>query len=181
MDWMLYLAGVLFVLTGMFCVVLSIVGLPGTWLMILLAVVVDLVDSFYLSSNLRPTFSWQVLIVCGVLGLIGEILEFFATGIGAKKAGASGRGMFGSFIGAMVGVVAGTFLIPIPVLGSIAGAVAGAAGGAILGELTHEDKEFKDTIKPATGAMVGRLMGTLSKLPIAIIVWLILSVAVFWP
>jgi len=177
---MLYLVGVLFVLIGMFCVVLSIVGLPGTWLMIILAVIIDLVDSFYLSSTLRPTFGWHVIVVCCVLGLIGEILEFFATGIGAKKAGASGRGMFGSFIGAMIGVVAGTFLIPIPVLGSVAGAVAGAAAGAILGEMTNEDKEFKDTIKPATGAMVGRLLGTISKFPIAIIVWLILSVAVFW-
>ena len=39
------------------------------------------------------------------------------------------------------------------------------------------DAQLKDTIKPAAGAVVGRILGALAKLPCALVVWILLSVA----
>ena len=41
-------------------------------------------------------------------------------------------------------------------------------------------KEAKK-LKPAAGAVVGRILGTLAKLPCALAVWVILSISAFYP
>jgi hypothetical protein len=38
---------------------------------------------------------------------------------------------------------------------------------------------LRDSAKPAFGAVLGRVLGTLSKLPIAVAVWVLLAVAAF--
>ena len=59
--------------------------------------------------------------------------------------------------------------------------MAGSAIGAIIGELNAAPNvELKDTIKPATGAVIGRIMGTLAKFPCAVVVWITLSTAALW-
>ena len=89
--------------------------------------------------------------------------------------------MLGALLGGIVGAIVGTFVIPIPLVGSLIGALFGCGLGAIIGELNNaKDTRLKDTIKPAAGAVVGRILGTLAKLPCAIAVWVILSVAAFW-
>ena len=40
---------------------------------------------------------------------------------------------------------------------------------------------MKDSVKPAFGATVGRVVGTASKLGITIAMWLVLSIFAFWP
>ncbi len=53
--------------------------------------------------------------------------------------------------------------------------------GALVGELGFgESDEMRAALAPATGATIGRLLGTLAKIPIAITVWLALSIAAFW-
>ena len=61
-------------------------------------------------------------------------------------------------------------------------AVIGTFAGAIMGELSgDESTTVRDTLKPATGATIGRILGTLSKLPIAMAIWAALTTAAFWP
>jgi len=72
MDWallFLILVAVIFFVLGIVCVVIVILGLPGTWIMLALAVVIEISDGLYLSSDQQPTFPLWLLISCGVLAL----------------------------------------------------------------------------------------------------------------
>ncbi len=194
MDWallFLILVALIFFVLGLVCVAIVILGLPGTWIMLALAVFIEICDGVYLNPDHQPTFPLWLLIGCAVLALIGEILEFNAGALGAKKAGSSNRGMIGALIGGFVGAIVGApFGL---IIGAFIGAVLGTFIGAILGELTaplppttdvenhSTTNRVRESIKPATGAVIGRVLGTLSKLPIAIAVWLVLSLAAFWP
>jgi uncharacterized protein YqgC (DUF456 family) len=176
------LVGLVFAVLGLVCVATIVVGLPGAWMLIGLAVVIELADGLYLrSEGAGQTFDWWLLITCVALAGVGELLEFAAGALGAKKAGSSRRGMIGALIGGVLGALAGVG-IPIPIFGSLVGAVIGTFIGAIVGELgAPEPPTVRDSIKPATGATIGRILGTLSKLPIAVAIWCALTVAAFWP
>lgn len=181
MENLLYLVALIFTLFGAVCVALVLIGLPGTWLMIAVAVVIELIDVLYLPEGSRQTFSWWVLVFVLMLAFIAELVEFGASAAGARYGGASKRGMIGSLIGAVAGGIVGTFAIPIPVVGSLLGAMLGAAIGAIAGELSAPGVRLRDAWRPASGAAIGRLAGSLGKVPFAVAVWLVLSVAAFWP
>ena len=181
MEWILYPVAFVFSILGAGCVGVVLLGLPGTWIMLGLAFLIEMVDQFYLPAGSAPTFNGWLLGSCLVLAILGEVLEFMAGLLGAKKAGSSRRGMIGALVGGLVGALLGTG-IPVPVVGTLIGAVLGTFGGAVIGELSQdEEKRFRETLKPAMGATVGRILGTLSKVPIALAIWLALSVAAFWP
>ncbi len=163
------------------CVVTVVLGLPGAWIMLGLAVVIELLDSMYVTQRSGDTFGWWLLGACLALAVTGEILEFIAGALGARRAGSSRRGMWGAIIGGLVGAVLGVG-IPVPIVGTLIGAVIGTFAGAILGELSAAPSAtVRDSLKPATGATVGRILGTLSKLPIAMAIWAALTIAAFWP
>ena len=188
------IAGVIFSILGILCVFSIIFGLPGTWVFLALALLVEFLDQYWTGGGTQ-TFSWWLLGVCLLLAVIGEILELFAGVLGAKKGGSSKRGIWGSFIGGLVGAVLG-MAIPIPIIGSLIGALLGTFAGAVIGELTVpaaamgdeggggeksvDMTRVRDTLEPATWAAIGRILGTLSKLPIAFTVWLALVIAYFW-
>lgn len=178
LAWIAWPVASLFTVLGLACILLMLLGLPGTWFMIGLAVLIDLIDGWWLPDDQRPTFSILVLAVAVVLAALGELLEFVASALGAKKAGATRLGIFGALAGSLVGAIAGTFLLPIPVVGTLVGAVVGSFAGAVLGEV-GAGRSIERTMKPATGAAIGRVLGTLGKLPFSVAVWAILSVAAF--
>jgi len=182
MDWLAYVVAAIFFLVGAGCIVLVVLQLPGTWIMLGLAVLLEWADRFYLPADAQVTFGWWVLGVCFGLTALGEGLELLASAAGAKTGGASARGIWGAIIGGIVGAIVLTFWIPIPILGTLIGAVIGAFVGAVMGEVTGaQPKSVRASMKPALGASIGRVMGTLSKVAIAIVVWLVLSVAAFLP
>jgi len=181
-TWLIFFVALLFAVIGLVCVLSIVVGLPGTWLMIALAVLIELFDGLWRPEGFTQTFPWWVFVVAIALAVLGEILEFLASALGAKTGGASRRGMIGSLIGAFVGGIVGTFVfIFIPLLGSILGASIGAAIGAVAGELRDPNKRLRDMIRPASGAALGRLLGTIGKLPCGVAAWIALVVAAFWP
>jgi uncharacterized protein YqgC (DUF456 family) len=117
-----------------------------------------------------------------VLAGLGELIEFAAGAAGAKRGGAGRRGMIGALIGGIVGALLLTPFIPVPVVGTLIGAIIGTFIGAVLGEVTGlEPKTVRGSMKPALGATIGRVAGTVGKMGTAIVVWLTLSVAAFWP
>ena len=179
MEWLALVVAVLFCIIGLACVIAVIFGLPGTWILLGLAFLVEFLDRYYLPEGDRQTFSWWLLAVGLLLAGIGELLEFFAGVMGAKKAGSSKRGIWGSFIGGILGGLMG-LVVPPPLIGSLICAVLGTFLGAVLGEFSNPETTVRDTLKPAAGASVGRLLGTLSKMPVAMAVWLMLSIAAFW-
>lgn len=168
-----------FTLFALLCVALVIAGLPGAWIMIAAAVVIDFTDQFWLPQGAPLTFHPITIVVAIAIAGIGELLELLLSAAGAKKFGASRAGMIGSIVGGVIGALGGTVLIPIPVVGTIVGALAGTAIGAVVGELNSGRKSLRETARPATGAVIGRVLGTLAKLPCAAAVLLILGVAAF--
>jgi uncharacterized protein YqgC (DUF456 family) len=78
--------------------------------------------------------------------------------------------------GGVVGGIAGTFYMP------IVGSILGAAAGAFAGALTFEQlagRDFEAATASGRGAFVGRLVGTLSKLVIAGLMWIVVAFASF--
>lgn len=179
MAWLQILVDVLFALLGGICVASVALGLPGTWVLLALALAVEFTDGLYLPGDAPQTFSWSLLIACGLAAAVGEALEFAAGVVGAKRSGSSTRGAWGAFLGGLLGAIAG-IAIPIPIVGSLIGALLGTFAGAVAGELTLPGAQVRSSLKPATGATVGRVLGTLSKIPIALLVWLALSFAAFY-
>jgi uncharacterized protein YqgC (DUF456 family) len=179
MGWIAYLVAFSLTLLGALSVFAVVIGLPGPWLLIALAVGIELSDHLW-SGELHPvTFGWWVLGTCLALAALGELLEFLAGALGAKRGGSSRRGMFWAVVGGIVGGIVGApFGL---VIGAFVGAAIGTFAGAVLGELGTPGRRFRETLRPATSASIGRILGTLSKLPIAVLVWITLSVAAFVP
>lgn len=183
MDWILYLVASLFCLLGLAAVASIVVSVPGAWILLALALLVELLDSLYLTTTPPQTFNWWLLGVCTLLVLVSELIEFAAGAAGAKAGGGGQRGMFGALIGGVVGAILCTFLLPIiPVIGTLIGALLGTFAGAVVGETSGpQARTMSASIKPALGATIGRIAGTVAKLAIAITVWVVLSFAAFWP
>lgn len=177
-----YLLGVLFVLCNLGALVATILMLPGNWIIVAQCVL------FKLFVNLPDErgLSWYCVGAVVVLAIVGEILEFAAGAAGAARSGGSRRGMLLAIIvgmgGALVGTAAGSFLIPIPFVGTVVGAVGGGAlgafGGAYLGE-TWKGRSEQERMAISQAALVGRLFGTVGKLAAGSIMVVISALDVF--
>ncbi len=136
--------------------VLVVVGLAGT---ILPAVPgVPLVFAGMLLAAWSQDFreiSVLTCVVLGVLAALAMLVDFVASALGTKAAGASRW----AFVGAAVGAVAGLAFGFVGLLfGPFVGAVAGELlGGGTLGRAT----------KAGLGAWIGLVFGTLAKLAMA--------------
>ena len=180
MEWTALLVALIFSLLGLGCLLLVVIGLPGTWIMLGLAVAVELLDHHYL-DGVPETFGWWAIGACGALALIGEALEAGAGAAGTHAGGGSRRGMIGAMLGGLIGAIVFTPLIPIPVVGTLLGALIGTFVGAFVAERTAEQRlDTTSTFKAAGGATVGRLVGTLGKTMISATIWVVLSVGAFW-
>lgn len=96
--------------------------------------------------------SWWVIAALGFMAAASLAIDFLATTLGAKKLGATWRGMVGAAVGAVIGI----FFSPI---GLLIGTVAGAALFEALG-----GREWREAGKAGLGAAVGLLAGTLGKI-----------------
>ena len=148
--------------------------LPGNWLMI----ITTCLFAWWKWDN--GLFSWPLLIAITVLALIAELIEFFAGAGGAKKAGAGWLGAGAAILGALVGALAGTFIIPVPIFGTMFGACLGAGLCTWLVERTT-GKEHDASVRSGVGAGTGVLVGTISKFCIGCLIWLLITIAAFWP
>jgi uncharacterized protein len=168
-----YVWPILLVLVNAAWLVSIIAGLPGTWLMI---------GSAILLQWLRPVecFSIGTLVVVAVLAGLGELFELATGVVGAKAAGSTRHGAVGGLLGGLVGALVGTFVIPIPLIGTLIGACLGAAGGTILLE-ARAGMPTHASVRAGVGAGVGRLLGTVIKLAFGVVIWVILAIAAFWP
>jgi len=178
-DTVANLVAVGFTLFGALCTLLVVAGLPGAWILIGAAVLIDFLDRLWLGPGAALTFHPLTIAAAVVIAAIGEALEFALSAAGAKRFGATRAGMWGSVIGGVFGALTGTFAIPIPVIGTIAGAALGTAAGAVVGELIAGKRTLREVSVPATGAVLGRVLGMLAKLPVAIAVWVVLAIAAF--
>jgi uncharacterized protein len=167
---MIYLWLSLLMIINAFWLGLNFFVLPGNWLMIITVILFAIWQ--------KGVFSPYTIIAAIVLAVIGEILEFISGAGGAKAAGGGKKAMFAAIFGAIIGAVAGTIIIPIPVIGTLLGAAVGAGGAALFAERTA-GKELNKSLKTATGAGVGQLLGMGAKFIVGVIIWLVFLIAAF--
>jgi hypothetical protein len=148
------------------------VGLPGTWLMILVAALLE----WWQPGHFM--FSWTVLLVAAGLALLGEVLEFVLGAAGSRQAGGSKRAAALAIVGSLIGAVAGTAL-PAPIVGTLIGACLGAFAGSLLGDLWAGRPLFR-SFEAGWGAAVGRFWGTMAKLVIGAMIVVLLTLAAFF-
>jgi len=171
---MIYVWATLLVVANSIWLFLTVLGLPGNWLMVASAVLVA-----WLYWGQQMIGRWTLVTLLG-LAVAGELLEFVAGALGTKKAGGSRGGAFGALVGGLIGAMAGTFVIPVPVIGSLIGACGGAFCGALALELAG-GRELEPAVRSGIGAGVGRFFGTVAKLVVGIGIWVVAAVAAFWP
>ena len=123
--------------------------LPGTPVVLIAAICHRLYFGEASISNL-------FLIVLILLTILSLVLDFIASTLGAKKFGATWRGMTGAVIGGLIGLF---FNIP--------GIILGPFLGAMILEMTG-GKEFKIAAKAGAGAVIGLLLGVVGKFSICV-------------
>jgi uncharacterized protein YqgC (DUF456 family) len=157
MDILLIILGAICLLLGLIgCVAPVLPGVPLSYLGLLLLHFTD-----------RVQFSWQFLVVWGVVVVVIQILDYFIPAWGTKKFGGTKYGVWGSTIGLFVGL----FMGPL-------GIVVGPFIGAVLGELIYfnrypqttlseteqnKNSNFNRALRAGFGSFIGLLTGTLIK------------------
>lgn len=149
--------------------------LPGNWLM----VIGTSLFAWWQWDSGRP-FGLAILIAITILALIAELIEFFAGAGGAKKAGAGWWGALAAIGGAIFGALVGTVIIPVPLFGTMMGACFGAGLFTWIAERLS-GKEQEHSVRSGVGAGKGVLIGTLSKFAVGCLIWLLITIAAFWP
>ncbi len=161
LDWTLGLYGVLVLVMLVGVAGALLPGIPGIGLIVLAIAIWGLVKGFNLV--------FVPLVVAGVLFLLGSAVDFLASYLGAKKAGASNWGQIGSVIGLLLGMFGLLPTLPIGgPIGPVIGLLLGAMAGAIVGELFYR-KNLLIALKAALGIVVGSLVGRLIQTFLAMI------------
>ena len=171
MDWLDYVVATLLSLWSLICVVLTAVTLPGTYLMVLGALVVAFVAPDLLS--------WWTIGGLAMGVVIAEIAEFVSSAAGAAAGGSTKHGLWGATIGGIVGAIAGTAVTPI--IGTIIGGIVGAGLFAAAFEKFGASRTWAETGRAASGAVAGRFLATVVKSGIALTMAIGVMVAAFVP
>jgi hypothetical protein len=95
------------------------------------------------------------LAVLGLLTVLAVAADFAASALGARKMGASPRGIAGATVGAVVGIFFG-----------LPGIVLGPFVGAVAGELSA-NRELLHAGRAGLGTWIGILLGSVAKLTLA--------------
>ncbi len=167
-----YVAATVMALIALLCIGLTLLTLPGIWIMLSAALLINWLW--------EPLFSPWTLAAAFALGVLAEVIELFASAAGTKKAGGTKHGAIWSIVGALIGALAGSILIPIPIVGTVIGGVVGAGLAAVAGEMAFGKQHWKDAARIGQGAAIGRLLSTVLKAGIAVVVALVLIVAAFF-
>lgn len=139
--FLLILAGLCMLIGIIGCIVPGIPATPVAYIGLWIAQATDRVD-----------FSWQLLLIWGIVTIVVTVLDYVVPAWGTKHFGGTRWGVLGSTIGVFVGLffgAAGVILCPLV--------------GAILGELLG-GKEVHQALKAGWGSFVGLLCGTILKL-----------------
>lgn len=140
--------------------ILAIAGMVGC----ILPVLPGPILSFCALILISWTKNWQIfsqtfLIVMGAITALLVLLDYVAPALGAKKYGASRRGLWGSAIGMIIGI----FFIP------PWGMIVGAFIGALVGELAA-GKSGSKALRAGWGILIGNVLGVGLKLAFTAVV-----------
>jgi uncharacterized protein len=171
MIWEVWVIALIALCTGLAGLVFVVLALPGIWLMVLVS---------GLCMWWQPEIiTVKAVVTLVILGIISEATDFVASAVGVKRLGGSKRGAAGAMIGTVLGAIFGTFLIPIPIVGTILGGILGAGAGALMVERTIVQQTWGDSLKSGSGAAIGRTVSIFLKLGLTIAAGLFFVAAAF--
>lgn len=150
MDIVLLILAFLCILIGIIgCIVPGLPGTPIAYAGLWIAQATDQVD-----------FSWQFLLIWGIVVVIISVLDYVVPAWGTKQFGGTKWGVWGSTIGVFIGLFFGAV-----------GVILGPLVGAIIGELLQSsrhgaitDKALSAALRAGWGSFIGILFGTILKL-----------------
>lgn len=143
MDYLLIGLGIVFMISGILGGVLPVLpGPPLSYIGILL---------LHFTENYQ--FSNRFLLFWAVITILVYLFDYIIPAWGTKRFGGSKRGVWGSIIGLIVGLI---FLGPL-------GIIIGPFAGAVIGELTG-GKDSASALRSGFGSFMGFLAGTIMKL-----------------
>ena len=138
---LLILAGIFMVIGILGCIIPGLPGVPVAYAGLWIA-----------QATQRVDFSWQMLLIWGIVTIVVSVLDYVVPAWGTKQFGGTKYGVWGSTIGVFIGLFFGAL-----------GVIICPLVGAILGELIG-GKAFAQAIKAGWGSFVGLLFGTILKL-----------------
>lgn len=142
MDIVLLILAALCMLIGLIgCIVPGLPGVPIAYAGLWIAQATERVD-----------FSWQPLLVWGIVTIVVTVLDYVIPALGTKRYGGTKWGVWGSTIGVFVGMFFGAV-----------GVIVGPLAGAVLGEMLN-GKEWREALRAGWGSFIGLLFGTILKL-----------------
>ena len=145
---------ILYILLGVLALaglVLTVINLPGIWLIFGASLVVGIMDNF---QNLTPL----ILVILFLLCLASTFADNIAAALGAKKFGGTAWGMGGAVIGGIVGMF----------VGGVWGIFLGPLAGAVLFEMLFAKKDMTVSLKAGWGTFIGILVSMILKLGLSV-------------
>ena len=146
MDLFYEIAGVFFI----------ILGIIGSFLPVLPGPLTGWVGLLLLHQSERIENDSTFIISTFIIALVVFLLDYFIPAIGTKKFGGSKKGVMGSTIGLIIGMI---------LLGPI-GIILGAFIGAFSGELLNNTSK-RQALKAAFGSLIGFLTGVFLKFTVS--------------
>ena len=114
------------------------------------------------------SISYLILAILGAITLFSLVMDYIASLVGARKLGATWRGVGGALIGGILGLFLGPWGILI---------------GPFIGALTFEmmgGRQFEEASKAGFGALLGIVAGTLGKFISAIAMASLFAANIIW-
>ena len=158
---LLIIAGILMLIGIIGSIIPGIPGPPVSYIGLWVAQITEPVD-----------FSWQFMLIWGLITVLVTVLDYVVPAWGTKKFGGTKYGVWGSTIGVFVGMALGATGI------GAAGIVLGPLAGAIIGE-SFAGKPFRQALRAGWGSFIGIMCGTLIKL-ICCILMLVYLIIELW-
>lgn len=150
MDILLLVIAFILMLIGIIgCIVPGLPGTPIAYAGLWIAQATDRVD-----------FSWQFLLIWGIVTLVVSVLDYAVPAWGTKQFGGTKYGVWGSTLGVFVGLLFGAVGV---ILGPLVGAILfELLAIALHGQINREN--IAAAFRAGWGSFIGILVGTVLKL-----------------
>jgi uncharacterized protein YqgC (DUF456 family) len=126
--------------------VLTVISLPGVWLIFLSTILVAIVDKF---QTITPLILTSIFLISLFSTLIDNIVNL----LGVKVMGGTIWGMVGAVLGGIVGLI----------IGNIVGLILGPLLGAFFLEFFLGRRSFEESLKAGLGTFMGVLLSVILK------------------
>jgi uncharacterized protein YqgC (DUF456 family) len=136
-------------------------GIPSTPLVLVVAIA----HRIYFGAHGANNWVLGILLIFVVVSLV---MDYLASMIGAKKLGATWRGVLGAVVGGLIGIF---FSLP--------GIILGPFLGAMLFEMIG-GREFRAAARAGIGAMLGLFVGAIGKLACCVAMMVLFAVNVIF-